>query len=41
VENSGLVSRRKQGRVHQLHIEREAMNEALGRTGRLLNQTAV
>jgi DNA-binding transcriptional ArsR family regulator len=30
LEESGLVSRRKQGRVHQLHIEREAMNEALG-----------
>lgn len=30
LEDSGLVSRQKQGRVHQLHIEREAMNEALG-----------
>ena len=30
LEDSGLVSRQKQGRVHRLHIEREAMNEALG-----------
>jgi len=30
LEESGLVSRQKQGRVHRLHIEREAMNEALG-----------
>jgi DNA-binding transcriptional ArsR family regulator len=30
LEESGLVSREKQGRVHRLHIEREAMNEALG-----------
>jgi DNA-binding transcriptional ArsR family regulator len=30
LEDSGLVSRQKQGRVHRLRIEREAMNEALG-----------
>jgi len=30
LEDSGLVSRQKHGRVHRLHIEREAMNEALG-----------
>jgi DNA-binding transcriptional ArsR family regulator len=30
LEDSGLVSRQKEGRVHRLHIEREAMNEALG-----------
>src|SRR5438270_4412202 len=30
LEDSGLVSRQKQGRVHRLHIEREAMNEAIG-----------
>ena len=30
LEDSGLVSHQKQGRVHRLRIEREAMNEALG-----------
>jgi DNA-binding transcriptional ArsR family regulator len=30
LEEAGLVSREKQGRVHHLHLEREAMNEALG-----------
>jgi DNA-binding transcriptional ArsR family regulator len=30
LEDSGLVSRQKQGRLHRLHLEREAMNEALG-----------
>ena len=30
LEEAGLVSREKHGRVHSLHIEREAMNEALG-----------
>ena len=30
LEGSGLVSRQREGRVHRLHIEREAMNEALG-----------
>ena len=30
LEDSALVSRQKRGRLHRLHIEREAMNEALG-----------
>jgi DNA-binding transcriptional ArsR family regulator len=30
LEDAGLVSRERQGRVHHLHLEREAMNEALG-----------
>ena len=30
LEDAGLVSRQKRGRVHRLHLEREAMNEALG-----------
>ena len=30
LEDSGLVSRKKEGRLHRLHIEREAMSEALG-----------
>jgi DNA-binding transcriptional ArsR family regulator len=30
LEDAGLVSREKHGRVHRLRIEREAMNEALG-----------
>jgi DNA-binding transcriptional ArsR family regulator len=30
LEDAGLISRRKQGRVHRLHLEREAMHEALG-----------
>src|SRR2546423_9274689 len=30
LEQSGLVSRQKQGRVHRLHIVREAMNQELG-----------
>jgi|SRR5690349_13245212 DNA-binding transcriptional ArsR family regulator len=30
LEEAGMVSRHKQGRVHRLHIEREALNEALG-----------
>ena len=30
LEDAGLVSREKHGRLHHLHLEREAMNEALG-----------
>ena len=30
LEDAGLVSRQKQGRVHRLQLEREAMHEALG-----------
>ena len=30
LQEAGLVSRERQGRVHHLHLEREAMNEALG-----------
>lgn len=30
LEDAGLVSRQKEGRVHRLHLEREAMHEALG-----------
>jgi DNA-binding transcriptional ArsR family regulator len=30
LEDAGLVSRERHGRVHHLHLEREAMNEALG-----------
>jgi DNA-binding transcriptional ArsR family regulator len=30
LEEAGLVSRQKEGRVHRLRLEREAMHEALG-----------
>ena len=30
LEDAGLVSRERDGRVHHLHLEREAMHEALG-----------
>ena len=30
LEDAGLVSRERDGRVHHLRLEREAMNEALG-----------